>query len=435
LTRSVEPSAVGGSIRAPASKSAMQRAIACAALAPGLSTITNPTWCADSLAAMRVATALGADIQRFDDRVLVHGGLGPVTAGRLDDGPMVASCGESGLCMRMFSAIASLSPRGVELHGEGSLARRPVGMVEGPLAELGVACKTAGGFPPVRVHGPLHAGRAAVDGSESSQFLTGLLLALPMAGGDSVLSVANLASRGYIDLTIDVARAFGADISRDAGFTEFRVHGSSPYKATVYDVEGDWSGAAFLLAAGAIAAGGGALDVGGLSLSSSQPDRAIIDALRLAGASLERIEGGWRVRQAPLEGFSFDATDCPDLFPPLVALASRCTGVTQLRGASRLRAKESDRAAALAGEFGRLGLRVDVDGDMMAVHGFGRGAKLAAGTVSSHGDHRIAMAAAVAALAGAGTVVIEGAESVAKSYPDFYDALDSIRIDPVKPGW
>jgi 3-phosphoshikimate 1-carboxyvinyltransferase len=173
--------------------------------------------------------------------------------------------------------------------------------------------------------------------------------------------------------------------------------------------------------------------VWGWRLSSSQPDRAIIDALHLAGAQLERIEGGWRVRQAPLEGFSFDATDCPDLFPPLVALASRCAGVTQLRGASRLRAKESDRAAALAGEFGRLGLRVDVDGDMMAVHGFSTGAKLAAGTVSSHGDHRIAMAAAVAALAGAGTVVIEGAESVAKSYPDFYDALDSIRVDPVKP--
>jgi 3-phosphoshikimate 1-carboxyvinyltransferase len=335
----------------------------------------------------------------------------------------------------MFSSIASLLPSGVELHGEGSLARRPVGMVEGPLAELGVACATAGGFPPVRVSGPLRAGRAAVDGSESSQFLTGLLLALPMAGGDSVLSVARLASRGYIDLTIDVARAFGADIERDNLFTEFRVRGNSPYKATVYDVEGDWSGAAFLLVAGAIAAGAGGLEVTGLAMESSQPDRAIIDALELAGASLERIDGGWRVRRVPLGGFSFDATDCPDLFPPLVALASRCSGVTTLRGASRLRAKESDRAAALAGEFGRLGLRVEVEGDLMTVAGLASEKKLSAGTVSSHGDHRIAMAAAVAALAGAGTVVIEGAGSVAKSYPDFFEALDSIRQDPVTPGW
>lgn len=380
---------------------------------------------------MRVATALGVEIQRYDDKVLVRGGLGLDTAGRLDDGPILASCGESGLCMRMFSSIAALLPREVELHGEGSLARRPVGMVEGPLAELGVACETAGGFPPVRVRGPLRAGMAEVDGSESSQFLTGLLLALPMAGGGSVLSVSNLASRGYIDLTLDVARAFGADISRDAGFTEFRVYGSKPYTATEYDVEGDWSGAAFLLVAGALSAGpvavhDGVLEVTGLSLSSSQPDRAIIDALQLAGAPLERIEGGWRVGRAPLSGFSFDASDCPDLFPPLVALASRCAGVTKIRGASRLRAKESDRAAALAGEFGRLGLRVDVDGDEMAVTGLGPGERIAAGTVSSHGDHRIAMAAAVAALAGSGPVVIEGAESVAKSYPDFFEALAQI---------
>jgi 3-phosphoshikimate 1-carboxyvinyltransferase len=230
-----------------------------------------------------------------------------------------------------------------------------------------------------------------------------------------------------------VARAFGAEIRRDADFTEFRIRGGEPYVATEYDVEGDWSGAAFLLVAGALAAGAGALEVGGLALSSSQPDRAIVDALALAGAALERIEGGWRVRQAPLRGFSFDATDCPDLFPPLVALASRCTGVTTLRGASRLRAKESDRAAALAGEFGRLGLRVDVYGDVMAVTGLGPEGRLAAGAVSSRGDHRIAMAAAVAALSGSGAVMIDGAESVAKSYPDFFEALDSIRLDSFKP--
>jgi len=441
LTQSVEPSSVGGTIRAPASKSAMQRAIACAAMAPGVSTITNPTWCADSIAAMGVATALGADIQRYDDRVVVRGSL-PVAAvpGGAAGQPGVAgisvSCGESGLCMRMFSAIASLSPYEVELRGEGSLARRPVGMVERPLSQLGVLCATIGGLPPVRVHGPLRAGRVDVDGSESSQFLTGLLLALPMAGGESLVSVKNLASRGYIDLTIDVARAFGADITRDADFSEFRVQGDRPYAPTAYEVEGDWSGAAFLLVAGALAAGSpsaagsGGLEVTGLNASSSQPDRAIIDALHLAGALLERLESGWRVRPAALHAFSFDATDCPDLFPPLVALASRCDGVSRLRGASRLRAKESDRAAALAVEFGRLGLRIEVNGDEMRVTGFGQTGRLSGGTVSSHGDHRIAMAAAVAALAGSGTVLIEGAESVAKSYPDFFEALDSIRRNP-----
>ncbi len=449
MTRSVEPSAVGGVIRAPASKSAMQRAIACAALAPGISTITNPTWCADSLAAMGVARALGAKIERQESWVTVHGGI----RGKADSNKkIVASCGESGLCMRMFSAIASLSGAEVELRAEGSLAGRPVSMLEGPLTELGVRCSTDRGFPPVRVQGPLLSGTAHVDGSESSQFLTGLLLALPMSGGDSTVYVNRLASRGYIDLSLDVARAFGAQITRDSQFSEFRVRGDSPYVPADYEVEGDWSGAAFLLVAGAIAASK-PLFVMGLSADSSQPDRAIIDALRLAGASLATVEGGWRVEAATLSGFTFDATDCPDLFPPLVALASRCTGVTKLTGASRLRAKESDRAAALAEEFGSLGLRVSVDGDELSVEGFGSDhfgsgrigsgqlgsnrtgsgqnrceTRLSPGLVSSRGDHRIAMAVAVAALAGSGTVAIQGAECVNKSYPDFFEALDSIRL-------
>jgi len=436
VTRCVEPSAVGGRVRAPASKSAMQRALACAAMAPGVSTLTNPTWCADSLAAMRVATALGAAVERFDDRVIVRGGLFGASQGAI-----VASCGESGLCLRMFSAIASLSPTEVELRGEGSLAGRPVGMVEAPLVALGVQCSTNGGLQPVRVRGPLRAGRVTVDGSESSQFITGLLLALPMAGGDSVVTVERLASRGYVDLTLDIMRAFGAQASRDMSFSKFSMRGV-PYTPAEYEVEGDWSGAAFLLVAGAIAAGttasgGHGLEVVGLQSASSQPDRSIIDALRLAGASIEEVPGGYRVSAAALHGFAFDATDSPDLFPPLVALASRCAGVTELRGASRLRAKESDRAAALSEEFGRLGLRVDVDGDRMTVHGFGGlgssderrlSARLTGGTVSSRGDHRIAMAAAVAALSGAGTVTIEGAECVAKSWPEFFDVLDGVRV-------
>jgi len=410
----------------------MQRALACAAMARGTSTITNPTWCADSLAAAGVARALGSDVDRFDDRAVIRGGF------RAPGGlPISASCGESGLCLRMFSAIAALLPAEVELRGEGSLSSRPVGMVEGPLSALGVRCTTTGGFQPVRVRGPLHAGAVVVDGSESSQFLTGLLLALPMAGEgrggqcDSVVSVRNLASRGYVDLTLDVMRTFGAQVERDDAFTEFRIRGGRPYLAADYDVEGDWSGAAFLLVAGAVAATEEPLEVVGLPPGSSQPDRAIIEALGLSGARLERVPGGWRVRSGPLRAFSFDATDCPDLFPPLVALASRCSGVTEIYGATRLRAKESDRAAALSGEFGKLGLEVAVDGDRMTIHGLGgeggqAGERIRGGAVSSRGDHRIAMAAAVAALAGSAPVTIDGAECVAKSWPGFFEALASI---------
>jgi len=425
MTRTVDPSRIGGIIRAPASKSAMQRALGCAAMANGSSTIRNPNWCADSLAAEGVITALGVKTERSDDKIIIHGGF-DFSAEKI-----VASCGESGLCIRMFSAIGSLLPCEVELRGEGTLASRSVGMAVQPLAALGVRCVTENGHPPIKMHGPLKSGIVDIDGSESSQFVTGLLMALPMCAGDSTVRVRNPASRGYLDLTLDVMKTFGAHIVRNADFTEFRITGK-PYAAADYEVEGDWSGAAFLLVAGAIAGGGkggaAALEVLGISDASSQPDRAIMKALHLAGANAETISGGYRISGAELRGFEFDASDCPDLFPPLVALASRCEGATRLKGATRLAGKESDRAAALAEEFGKLGLEIAVRGDEMTIRGKTRGEKITGGTVSSRGDHRIAMAAAVAALRAKDTVLIEGSECVAKSYPDFFKALDSVRL-------
>ncbi len=331
----------------------------------------------------------------------------------------------------MFSAVAALAPFEVELRGEGSLARRPVGMVEEPLRALGAACRTAGGLQPVLVRGPLRPGRLAVDASESSQFLTGLLVALGAAGGPSEVSVERLASGGYLGVTADVMRAFGAELSVAEGGRAYGMAGSG-YVPAAYEVEGDWSGAAFLLVAGAVAGRPGGIVIEGLSAGSSQPDRAILAALEAAGARVEDLGGAWRVLPGPLGAFSFDATDCPDLFPPLVALASHCDGVTTLRGANRLRAKESDRAAALSEEFARLGLDVGVDGDLMTVRGLprrreaGAASRLAGGEASARGDHRIAMALAVATLAGSGPVGIDGAECVAKSYPGFFDDLGSL---------
>jgi len=324
----------------------------------------------------------------------------------------------------MFSAVAALAPFEVELVGEGSLATRPVGMVEAPLKSLGAACTTASGLQPVVVRGPLRPGLVTVDAAESSQFLTGLLVALGAAGGPSRIEVERLASGGYVGVTLDVMRAFGAEATVDKAGQVFSLAGTG-YRPAAYEVEGDWSGAAFLLVAGAVAGLEAGLVVSGLSPASSQPDRAVLTALRSAGAAVEERGGAVSVRPGPLRAFSFDATDCPDLFPPLVALASRCEGLTTLRGARRLRAKESDRAAALSEEFAGLGLRVDVDDDLMTVRGLGEG-RLRPGSASARGDHRIAMALAVAALAGSGPVEIAGAECVAKSYPAFFDDLGAI---------
>ena len=424
MTCSVSPSAIGGSIRAPGSKSSLQRALACATLAPGVSTLRAPTWSADSLASARVAEVLGASVEMGPDRAVVRGV--PEISGGASNAPVFASCGESGTCMRMFSAVAALFPRVIELSGEGTLARRPMGMVVDALRSLGAECSTNGGRPPIRVRGPLRGGRVRLDGGESSQFLTGLLIALPLAQEDSVIEVDNLVSRGYVDLTLDVMRAFGVQASRNAEFTEFRVKGGGTYKPADYEVEGDWSGAAFPLVAGALAARDRPVEVTGLSIASSQPDRAILQALKAAGAEVEAVGACVRVRAAALRAFSFDATDCPDLFPPLVALASRCEGETLLTGANRLRAKESDRAAALSQEFARLGVGVAVEGDRMRVRGRAGAERLCGGCVTSRGDHRIAMAAAVAALAASEPVEISGAECVSKSYPAFFQDLAAL---------
>jgi 3-phosphoshikimate 1-carboxyvinyltransferase len=433
MKRSIELREAGGEVRAPASKSSMQRAAACALLAEdggdaaaGASILRSPSRSADCLAALGVAEALGALIEDRGDSIAVRG-IGRPRAASGPGGVLSLSCGESGLCLRMFSPIAALFEGKVELAAEGSLRSRPVGMVPGPLRELGASCDTASGFPPVLVEGPLRGGRAKVDGRESSQLLTGLLVALPLAGRDSELVVEGLASRGYVDLTMDTMRAFGVEVERDPSYRRFTIPGRQAYRPADFSVEGDWSGAAFLLVAGAIAARGRPVAVEGLYASSHQPDRAILDALADAGAEVEidRAEGeAGRVsaKRRVLAAFDFDATDCPDLFPPLACLAAACEGESRIKGVGRLRGKESDRAAALSQELGRLGARISIDGDEMAV----RGGELHPGTVDSRGDHRIAMAGAVCALLAGGPVAIEGADCVAKSWPGFYEDLARI---------
>ena len=339
----------------------------------------------------------------------------------------------------MFSAIAALAPYAIGLEAEGSLRRRPMDMAEGALRAAGLRCKSDGGFPPLVVRGPLRGGRYLVDGRESSQFVTGLLIALAAAEGDSEIEIEGLASAGYVDITLDVMARFGAMAGRLAGGgrARYAVKGRSGYRPARYEVEGDWSGAAFLLVAGAIAgdgargsdgAGTSGVEVRGLSLGSAQPDRAVLEALRTAGAELSTDGGRVAVRRSPLRGFEFDARGCPDLFPPLVALASACAGESRIRGASRLRAKESDRAAALSGEFGALGLSLAVEGDEIVVRPAASDA-VRGGIANARGDHRIAMAAAVAALGASGPVAVDGAECVAKSYPGFWRDLAALGAD------
>jgi len=407
MKKYVYPSEICGTIAAPASKSMMQRAIAASLLANGESVISHPSFCDDSMAAMRVAGGLGASVEIKGDRVIIRGGINPATN--------TLNCGESGLCIRMFTPIAALTGKKMVLTGEGSLAGRPVSGIEDALGKLGVSVKSNNGLLPVEVSSMLRGGVADIDGSVSSQFLTGLLMALPLAEKDSVIKVDSLKSREYIDITISVLKNFGIKVE-NYGYNEFRIPGGQKFTPAKIDIEGDWSGAAFLLCAGAIA---GSVSVTGLNLQSCQPDRAIITALRKSGAEVNADKKIIHIKSGKLHGFEFDATECPDLFPPLATLALYSKGESIIWGAGRLKHKESDRGAAIVSEFKKMGGSVKIDKDCMII----RGSALSGAAIDPHGDHRMAMACTVAAMGCSGVMEIDDAECINKSYNEFYDHM------------
>ncbi len=410
MKKKIRPSGVKGTIQAPPSKSFAQRAVAVAALAQGRSQILRPGSSDDVLAAVNVAVQLGADVNISDNILTINGGISH-PAGILD-------CGEAGLSIRMFSSVAAIFDRPVTLSGKGSLLNRPMSVVEESLRAMGVECTTSEGFLPLTVRGPIRGGTAVTDGSLSSQVLTGMLIAAPYSRKDLEIIVNNLKSRPYIDITLEVMESFGVK-AENRDYSIFSVKSGQRYRPCRYTVEGDWSAAAFLLVAGAI---GGVVSVQNINPVSPQADKAILEALEKSGSSLEIKSDSVTVKKQELKAFDFDATHCPDLFPPLVSLAANCKGTTTIRGASRLVHKESNRAETLMEEFGKLDIKISVDNDVMRI----TGGKCSQGHVVSHGDHRIAMACAVAAIAGSGEVEIDEAEAVAKSYPDFFKDLGSL---------
>jgi 3-phosphoshikimate 1-carboxyvinyltransferase len=412
----VQRSKISGEAVAPPSKSYAQRALAGALLAHGTTTIQNPSRSDDALAAIEVIRLLGATVEDLGDRMVIKGGFNPKG--------QKLNCGEAGLSLRMFSPIAALADQTMLMNGTGSLLKRPVHMITEALNQLGCRCQSQDGFLPVWIRGPLKSGRATIDGSVSSQLLTGMLMALPVVRGDSEIRVNNLQSLPYIDMTINILKQFGIQVTHHE-YEIFHISGKQKYSPATLTVEGDWSGAAFLLVAGALAGG---VTVNGLQSESLQADRQVLKALTYAGARVETGENRVTVSRAELKAFDFDATHCPDLFPPLVALAAHCSGVSRIEGVGRLIHKESNRAKVLQEEFYKLGISIRIDGGNLYVTG---PSLMKSGEVDSHGDHRIAMAAATVAMIARTPVKISGAECVAKSYPGFYQDLKTLggRID------
>jgi 3-phosphoshikimate 1-carboxyvinyltransferase len=420
----IQPSVLKGTIQAPASKSSMQRACAAALVAQGESTIYNPGHSNDDKAALDIIQRLGATLKEEGDAIIVTSkGVKPVA-------PEI-NCGESGLSIRMFTPLVALSREEITITGKGSLITRPMNFFDEILPRLQVSIKSNEGKLPMVVQGPLVPGDITVDGSLSSQFLTGLLLAYAasiqetgITGNDTVtITVNDLKSKPYIDLTLDVMQQFGLPIPKHDNHEQFVFTAPATVNENSkrsYTVEGDWSGGAFLLVAGAIA---GPITIRGLNPVSTQADKAILQALIDCNSGIAVEAKQIVMHPGTLKAFDFDATDCPDLFPPLVALAAYCEGETTIKGVSRLAHKESDRGITLQEEFAKMGVQIDLKDDIMVIHG-GKG--LTGAVVHSRHDHRIAMACAVAALKAEGETTVEEADAINKSYPDFYVHLQQL---------
>ncbi len=402
-----------GSITPPCSKSYAQRALAAALLAEGRSTLRGIELCRDTRSAIEAIRVLGAKVELIDENTLViDGGINPLQT--------ELNVGESGLAARLFTPIAALLSRPMVIAGEGTLLHRPMAMMVEPLRELGVEVRDGGGRLPIEVCGPMRGGRVTVDGSISSQFVTGLLIALPLAMRDTTVEVRGAVSTPYIDMTLDTLKRFGVEVLyHDGDYSEFYIEGGQHYTPIDYTIESDWSAAAMIMVAAAIA---GEVTLRNLSMLSRQADTAICRALERVGASIVIEEDSLTVAHRELRAFSFDATQCPDLFPALVALAAAAEGVSLIYGVVRLRGKESDRGEVLKEEYAKLGIDIEIDYDENVMRVVGGEPHLA--EVDSHGDHRIAMSLAVTALRIDGELPIKNRECVAKSYPSFFDDLN-----------
>lgn len=409
----VRPSAISGYITANPSKSYMQRALAMCGLSGQPMIINHPCMSEDSMAALQIVQNMGYMTHFEDDNLF----LSP--AAELFKSTWHA--GESGLSARMFSMIAALFDSEIVLTGEGSLLSRPMNTSIDMLLQMGVSVQSNNGFLPLRIKGPVNQNILTMDAQLSSQVLSGLLIALPFCQKNSEISLTGLNSRPYIEMTLEMLERSGIVISRH-DLSYFSIQGKQKINAKQFDIEGDWSGAAFALVAGAIS---GQCTVDQLNSSSVQGDKNILKVLQDCGAKVENNGKQITVSKSDLVAFEYHAEGTPDLFPPLVALAANCSGTSKIHGISRLIHKESNRFEALKKEFGLLNIRIQNEGDTMFV----QGGKIGGANVFSHNDHRIAMALFVAGLNAKDPVIINGMECISKSYPGFLRDMADLHAD------
>lgn len=395
-----------GTVNAPPSKSDVHRAIICAALSRGQCTIAPVALSEDIQATMACVEALGASTHIAGSVLTVDG------TRMFQNQTAVLPCRESGSTLRFFVPVAAAGGVTATFTGSGRLPERPIGVYADALPPKGVTLATEGGLP-LTVSGQLKSGVFTVPGGVSSQFISGLLFALPLLRGDSdIILTSPMQSAGYVNMTIRTMAQFGIEVDMtDKGW---HVRGGQHYIPTDYTTDGDWSQAAFFLTAGAI---GGEVTVQGCNIDSAQGDRKIAALLREFGAEVLQDGGTVTARHKPLRGITVDAAQIPDLVPVLAVCGCFAEGETRILNAARLRIKESDRLQTTAALLNALGGRAEELPDGLVITGV---PALAGGFANGCNDHRIVMAAAVCAAGCAGDITCTDAWSINKSYPDFY---------------
>lgn len=408
----IKPSKLIGRVNAPSSKSFSHRMLIAAALAGGVSEISNISASEDIDATVGALAALGAKIFREGNTYTVMGIKTPAASAVID-------CRESGSTMRFIIPIAAALGCSCEFRGKGKLPERPITPYIRELGKNGAVITKTEGVMPFVMNGTLKGGDYVLEGDISSQFITGLLFALPLCSGNSVIRLASkLESKPYADMTVEALSRFGITIDESEdkdGLPVYRIRGGQKYRSADVSVEGDYSQAAFYFAANAL---GSEIKVDNLSEKSVQGDKKILEII--GGISYNKINDSGLRR---LPAFSADVSDIPDLVPILAVLGCFTDGVSRITGAKRLKIKESNRLESIASALGNIGGKITVGDDSLEIEpvdGFH------SGVIDGCNDHRIVMASAIASTMADGEITITGAEAVAKSYPDFWTDFASL---------
>lgn len=408
------PSSVNGTIHIPPSKSMSHRAIICASLANGTSTISNVAYSDDIKVTIEGMRQLGAKIDCYKDSIVVEG---------IKDFNHLQSttifCNESGSTLRFFIPIFSLCNTSIFFTGKNRLLKRPQKIYETIFASQNIPY--AHNEEKIHIGGKLKAGKYELNGDVSSQFISGLLFALPLLEEDSTIHIKEpYESRSYVDLTLQMLHLYGIDASYIDTNTLY-IKGKQQYKACNYTIEGDYSQLGFFAVLASI---NNTLTCTGLNPASLQGDKAIVSILEKAGCNIDTHEDGYTIYKSPLQGIDIDLQDCPDLGPILNVMAMYANNTTHIFNAQRLRYKESDRIAAMEEEL--LKCNVDISTNESEIYIKGKTSYEGDVVFSAHKDHRIVMSLCVAATLFNQPVIVEGAEAIDKSYPSFFEDFISI---------